>query len=262
MDQLFKDIENETRGCGLPELESKPSSDEKTKLLAANGKQRLNFILKYGWCIPDMSLINQLVEIMRNKTVLSVGSGNAFIEYLLKERGVSIKATDINPRCGEGSKDYMEVEQLDALAAVRKYDTDILLMVWPSSGKMAFDALNEFEGNKFIYIGESRYENNDYRDFYQLLNRDWVAKDLHVPMRQWYGIQDFMLVFERVSPEFRSFKKVILGMVEELGQLTLTDDIIEKHGYITLQGIRARVLNAASTREIADIIELLGMVFY
>lgn len=45
----------------------------------------------------------------------------------------------------------MEVEQIDAISAVKKYKVDILMMIYPPINDIAEQCLDLFEGNYIIY---------------------------------------------------------------------------------------------------------------
>jgi hypothetical protein len=267
--QLFRDIQEQSRDCELFELRGAPKfySPENPELvdirrLVDNARQRLNFIFKYGWCIPNPTMVAQLAEEIGKRTVLSVGAGSALVESLLKKRGISIIATDKRARCAGETKDYMEVEELDAISAIRKYRTDVLLMIWPPCGSpMAYEALREFKGSHFIYIGEDRFGANGDGDFHELLHQEWVSACVHIPMRRWYGIHDSVTIYTRSSPEFRRFKVVILDILNDIDRIKWTAEVVQRHGYVTVESLKKRVKESISIGEIRDIVDLLGLVY-
>lgn len=153
-----------------------------------------------GRCVPTKKTIDVLSEIIDAQTVLSIGSGLGLIEYLLKDRGHDVVATDLyDPKfCDTAGNAYTEVEELEAVAAVKKYPTDVLLIVWPPyNDPMAYNALKEFNGSIVIYIGESCGGCTADDDFHELLEHDFQEETIEVPLKQWWGIHDCVFVYKR-----------------------------------------------------------------
>lgn len=97
--------------------------------------------------------------------VLEVAAGAALWSRILSMAGVDIVATDAKsyvPNGTEGSYynnkttfSYYPVESLSDHLAIEKYKSrDVLLMVWPMS-KTPKRAIDAFEGNKTIVVGET-----------------------------------------------------------------------------------------------------------
>ena len=83
--------------------------------------------------------------------ILSVGSGAALWERLLVLAGFSVTATDAKPP----ATTWMTCHTLTSVEAVRSYPVRCLMCVWPyMGGRTLFDALEIFEGDYVIYVGE------------------------------------------------------------------------------------------------------------
>ncbi len=97
---------------------------------------------------------------------LEIMAGNGLFSYMLREKGVSVIATDIAP---DKRNDYIpmrggtycDVEPLDALSAVRRHGktTDILICSWPPEGEeRILEAFRAFvrlrPRGKMLYVGE------------------------------------------------------------------------------------------------------------
>lgn len=153
-----------------------------------------------GRCVPTKETIDVLSEFIDTQTVLSIGAGLGLIERLLKDRGHNVVATDLyDPKfCDTEGDAYMEVEELEAAAAVKKYPTDILLIVWPPyDDPMAYNALKEFRGDVVIYIGESYGGCTADEEFHQLLDVEFEEASIDVPLKQWWGIHDCVFIYKR-----------------------------------------------------------------
>ena len=83
----------------------------------------------FGWALLSMEEISMVAEHLCNKKVLSVGSGCAYLEFLMQQySGIDIVCSDISP-----SKDpsFMDVDLLPSHEAVRKYsDAQALFSCW------------------------------------------------------------------------------------------------------------------------------------
>ncbi|XP_069160770.1 uncharacterized protein [Procambarus clarkii] len=114
-----------------------------------------------GYHTPQKIEIEAVMRFIGQDPVLGVFSGMAFIENLIRIRHTNVvRATDNYSNMGESK--WMEVEQMDAVEAVRTYcnDREVLLMSWPelicddNVYSDAFYVLKEFKGQKLIYFGE------------------------------------------------------------------------------------------------------------
>jgi hypothetical protein len=81
----------------------------------------------FGWALLSIEEIFKVAVHVRNKKVLSVGSGCAYLEFLLHQYfGIDIVCSDISP-----SDSFMNVEILPSHEAVRKYsDAQALFSCW------------------------------------------------------------------------------------------------------------------------------------
>ncbi len=160
----------------------------------------LAFCNKYhyevSWSIFNKNVIKQLCDYILNQTVLSIGSGQAFNEYLLQLSGVNIIATDNYQSYGKNKVYYTKVLQLDATESIKQFKTDILYLSWPIKDvSMAYNSLKLFKGSKLIYIGDMRLTANN--EFYKLLNKKWkLVKNIKLP--QWNNIQDVIHIYEKI----------------------------------------------------------------
>ncbi len=108
--------------------------------------------------IPTTGFFDELSEILKGKKALEVFSGNGLLASELSSRGIAIKATSIlSGMDGHSKHMYSDVEDIDAVKAVRKYkcDHDILIFCWATTTVEAFYALITWGFDKpVIFIGE------------------------------------------------------------------------------------------------------------
>lgn len=134
-------------------------------------KNRLEVLNFRDWCVSNEGIgftlitgefCDKLAKFIGNRKVLEVMSGKGVLAKGLIDRGVYIKCTDDYSWLGQNLNQWIEVEQIDGVEAVKKYgkDYDILLMSWaPYEKPDAYNilmAMRKFNPNMImIYIGES-----------------------------------------------------------------------------------------------------------
>ena len=153
---------------------------------------REKFITRYGFAI----LWRGAIEVMRPYApLIEIGAGSGYWTYELRNYGIDCIATDTMDgeyghfdREGTGStlrrwkKQYVEIEKLNSVEAVRKYPNRNLLTVWPDyKDTWAADALDLFTGQTVIYMGEG-YGNATADDrFHELLDSRFGDQE-YIPM--------------------------------------------------------------------------------
>ena len=128
------------------------------------------FWKRYGFILPDKHSIENISMFTKDK-ILEVGSGSGLYARLLKNNKIEVIATDNLENHYETwyDKTWTEIEKLDALNAVKKYkDINCLMMVWPNDDDVWANALKEFKGNKFIYVGDS-----GPKTLHELIEAEW-----------------------------------------------------------------------------------------
>lgn len=156
---------------------------------------------QYAWAVPNQKAIAVLKE---HGPILEVGAGTGYWAYLLRKAGVNLVAYDIEPvpshnnlwqfRADHGWTNVLAGDE----TCVRKYPYSTLFLCWPpGDDPFAYNALKNFQGKWFIYIGESNSGLTGSREFNELLKKDWLL-DEKVDIPQWPGVYDSMYVFRRM----------------------------------------------------------------
>lgn len=162
---------------------------------------REKFRVGVSWHVPTQFLIDLM---KKHSPLVSVGSGFAYTESLAIEQGVDIIPTDLSPNvnnkwCREG-KFFCEVEEIDAVFAVNKYQDRNVFMAWPPyDTSMAYDvAFTMLPGQCLIYIGEGYGGCNGDDQFFDYLENHFEEIDrLTIP--QWFGLHDYCSVHIKKS---------------------------------------------------------------
>ena len=160
----------------------------------------LSFCKKYNyevsWSIFNKNVLKQLKKYIGNQSVLSVGSGQAFNELLMKLSGINIIATDNYESYGKNKEYYYtEVLNYNSRDAIQNIKSDILYLSWPQQDyPMASDSLQLFKGNKFIYVGDMCLTGNSL--FYNLLNTKWKLIQ-SINLVKWNSVNDVLNIYEK-----------------------------------------------------------------
>ena len=133
------------------------------------------FCLKYSWEIPSENAFTKISEIIsRDTKILDVGSGLGLFARILEMYGYSVIATDHCAWYPDNDDYFYDIKKIPAIPAIEKYsdsDVDTLMMSWPDYNKsFAYDSLNTFKGNYFIYFGEGRGGCCGTNEFFSLLD--------------------------------------------------------------------------------------------
>eukprot|EP01127_Copromyxa_protea_P001984 TRINITY_DN11888_c0_g1_i1.p1 TRINITY_DN11888_c0_g1~~TRINITY_DN11888_c0_g1_i1.p1 ORF type:complete len:332 (-),score=63.00 TRINITY_DN11888_c0_g1_i1:147-1142(-) len=112
------------------------------------------YVRYYSWGVIG----TRAVEVLKQfSPILEVGSGNGYWAYELDRNGIDVVATDNHLDLVQDFapfKTWFPVEELDSIAAIKKYPGRTLLMCWPHG--YALDALeafgDSFQGPKTVLI--------------------------------------------------------------------------------------------------------------
>lgn len=165
-----------------------------------NWGKRDHFRHGISWHVPTQSLVNLLVSL---SPIVSVGAGFAYTESLVLQNGGDIIATDLTPGpenkwCREG-KAYMEIEELEAAAAVSKYRNRNVFMAWPPyDDPMALHVAERMGGGKFlVFVGEDYGGCTGNDDFFHYLTKEFQSLEVDATIPSWHGIYDHVYVYKK-----------------------------------------------------------------
>jgi hypothetical protein len=147
--------------------------------------------------------INPLAEWIGKRKCLEVMAGRGWLSYALRQKGVDIIATDnfswANSDYPKWKETVTEVENIDAVEAVKKYgkDVNIIIMSWAYMDNTAFQVLktmNEVNPDALmIYIGEGKGQSTADDMFYehfQLVYDEVFYREVHQNYERWEGWYD------------------------------------------------------------------------
>lgn len=147
----------------------------------------------YSFAVPDPKA---LAIIKSYGPIVEMGAGTGYWARLLKNIGTNIIAYDRGESQYGFSKNYFPIKKgtPENLLKIKKRN---LLLIWPCyATSFAFDSLKSFQGEYFIYIGESHGGCTGDDDFFELLEAEWELVRTHdIPV--WYAIHDSLYVYQR-----------------------------------------------------------------
>ena len=181
-----------------------------TKFLLHRGAM-LELRRYYSFAIPTKEAIE---TIKKYGPVCEIGAGSGYWAKLLEEHGVDVIAYDtIVPF---EIKSYKEIDELEEQGIkcnkwirrlhfpVKQCDEEFippadrsLFLCWPPhDDPMANNALNRYEGNILIYVGEGPGDACADDNFFETLEEHWeIIDETKIP--QHYGIRDWLEVYRR-----------------------------------------------------------------
>jgi hypothetical protein len=123
------------------------------------------YVKHFGFSVPSLQSVKQIAKYVGKDSILEIGSGLGLWAYLLSLENVTVHATDTYSHttdfCTQMKKmaHFYDVENLDYENALKKYKTNVLMLIWPPheshcGSEMSHNSLKLFQGNKLIYIGE------------------------------------------------------------------------------------------------------------
>ena len=194
--------------------------DDLNKLKVRNMKgfeNRCETIPYFGFCIPDMDTMENLVSLLNKrkvKTILSIGAGVAFVETILqcisieKGYGFSVIATDpYTSHNTNKNQPFMPVYKCTATQAIKFSNADTILTSWPAMEDWTHEALIQAREGNFttaIYIGEGKGGCTGTDDFHQELSDNWNDADPDTTIgfyKPWYGLNDTISVYSAESTQ-------------------------------------------------------------
>ena len=141
-------------------------------------------IQKYGWTCPTFELIKNISNFNKFNTIISIGSGIGFIEFLL-EKNCRVLSYDLYTDYemqNENIRFFKKPIKADGIEMAKETkDDDTLLLCWPGK-EFASETLKNFNGNKLVYIGEGGGGCCADDDFFIETRKNWIEiKDMTLP---------------------------------------------------------------------------------
>jgi len=170
---------------------------------AEDHRARCAFTNRLAWAIPSRPAVTAICEFAGSDLILEVCAGLALWAALIRGSGGNIVATDSFTSHGTSpEKAFLDVVHMDAVSAVLAYpDSQVLFLCWPGCAEpFAANALEEFQGDRVVFIGEDRWGCTADDRFFDLLAQFWEEVDF-INLKHWPGIHDALFLYRRKTVE-------------------------------------------------------------
>ncbi|MFJ7982362.1 hypothetical protein ACIQ1D_19050 [Lysinibacillus xylanilyticus] len=156
------------------------------------------------FCFVSWAWVNPLVEWLGNKKCLEVMAGRGWLSHALRQKGVDVVATDDfswhgMPQFSKWIDIVTEIEDLDAVEAVRKYgkNIDVLIMTWAYMDNVAYKTIKELHKvnpqAKIIVCGEGRggcTADDKFFDHFDEIEDEDFYRNVASKYETWNGLHD------------------------------------------------------------------------
>lgn len=150
---------------------------------------RRELVDKYAWAIPNDEAIDTLCNY---SPILEIGCGNGFWASRIRGFGGEVTAIDADP-----PNDTWTRVQKGTHNSIPEYDEHSLFLCWPSNNQSwTKEAVEMYEGNTLIYIGEGHGGNTGSCEFHETVSRKFGLADEVIDIPSWQSVSDKMYVFE------------------------------------------------------------------
>lgn len=162
------------------------------------GEWRWELGSRFAYCIPTPGDLAWIKAVLDGRPLIEVGSGLGYWAWQLRQLGVTVTATDINPQPESVTFVPVEFGAADTVAAGTA-DAALMVMWPPMNDPMALDAITAYPGDRVIVCAEYRRDpctaNNA---FLAALRRHWRPIGISPAHVDWSIFTDVNLIaFER-----------------------------------------------------------------
>jgi hypothetical protein len=119
------------------------------------------------------------LELDPNSELLEIGSSKGLAAlFLSRYPGIKMRATDSEFE----DITFTKINIIDVIEAIKTYnDAKTMLLAWPpgmgqTGEDTSYKAVNHFNGDRIIYIGEPNGYCTGHVDFFEVLEERWILK--------------------------------------------------------------------------------------
>lgn len=167
-------------------------------------KDRREMCSRYSWTITSPETV-AFVALRAGPAVIDPMAGSGWWAHLLTEAGADVAASDLLRPGTDGNHwhrhdTHLPVTLAEGVAAVSEHGAGrTLLLSWPPyNDEAGADILAAYPGGRVIFIGEGAGGCCGDDRMFELLADGWSEVASHRPV-QWYGIHDWVTVYDRKS---------------------------------------------------------------
>lgn len=159
-------------------------------------RSREQFVSEYSFAIPDPLTLEFLRDrFPQGSRIAEYGAGTGYWADQLSQLGFILEA--YVPIDSGAKSRFFPVVEAD-VSVLNQSSADILFLCWPPlNDPLAFNALQAFEGDTLIYIGEDAFGCTADESFFEALE-GWEAVE-YFPILSYQLIHDGLTIFKRSS---------------------------------------------------------------
>jgi len=119
-----------------------------------DGWDRKDLIRQYAHAIPSAEAATTAAQYAQK--IVEIGAGNGYWAWFFSQAGIDVLAFDLYPDHSFWKKKWFDVK-FGYTTVAKKFPDRALMLVWPCAermSKMASHALQSYEGDTVIYVGE------------------------------------------------------------------------------------------------------------
>ena len=165
------------------------------------------FRSRFSYAVPTKEAIYKIISFANGGTILEVGAGRGLWAHLINLT-TGAKTCIPTDSCANEFNEFIAVKGgtnwcgitvipgLDAVKSNR--GANVLMSIWPYMDEWSGEALVEFQGNKFIFVGEHEGGCTGGDNMFEELDKNWeLIESVGIP--QWDDMHDEMWLYERKS---------------------------------------------------------------
>lgn len=160
-----------------------------------------------GFPIITRELLDDLIDVLKDKTVIDIGCGAGYLSYHLKDNGINIRAIDkdiedneydFKKNCFTDSIEKVNYLRLDS------YNYDVFIISWPNYQETDIELLLDLipKDSLIIYQGENYGGCCGTDEFFEKLDEKFIECDEINRMLNKYHLQ-----FEGIHDYWKCYKK-------------------------------------------------------
>lgn len=193
---MFHDDRNDGYVKRTPGTFVRPGDDTELKTMATQYWMVLRgrWVQRYAWAIPTKEVVELIAA---HSPIVEIGAGTGYWAFLIEQVGGDIICSDKEPP--ELTDQWYPVHWADHTCLEDGGFADRALFIcWPRFDEMwSVDALEFYDGDTVIYIGEGRSGCTAPEPFFDRLDQEgWQQTHDHdIPI--WEGMKDRLTIYER-----------------------------------------------------------------
>ena len=149
-----------------------------------------------GFSIVTKNVAKELAAYIGDRKCLEIMAGLGAWSYALKQEGVDIISTDLKVETNSTfalGREWTEVEKLDCVEAIKKYNRSVVICSWPRYGSPFVEATKQLLNTpeaEMIHIGEGYGGCCLKEKEWDEIEKNFDVEYLSIHLQNWEGMHD------------------------------------------------------------------------